>query len=463
MKVCKMGLESIWIDHAQGDVRLCAWTGYDLGNLIDHTIEELWHGEKAEVFRQSMLDGSYRFCKCQTCPYLANDTLDEVLVEYYVPKYPKYCSLSYEEQCNYVCVFCRKEPYKIREWETDHIRKIEQEIQKFIGQLDTISSNGVGELFCSHHILNLLGSIQEDRTLNVVLESNGSLFTPQNWERIKNLERYNLSVYITLYSFENTTYQFLTGTKLSVNRVIENLHFIQSLRDKNIINYFEIATVVAERNFREMPGYVERCLSEFHPDRIRLRSFIPYNVDHKAIEWFYDIRNPYHPYYNEFLHVMKNPIFSHPKVWKWQGNMVSDIGKHPYFLEHEKLELIGRMVGKDHFESKLKQWLNRHFIQSFSLYGFSYGCKCFLRMINGLREKLDKIYDSNGKTKETYCGTTILCPEQDEIKCDAIIITSVYFEEIQNRLKDLNYKGIVITLTELLNELEHCEWEDSCE
>lgn len=50
MKVCKMGLESIWINHACGDVRICGWTNYVLGNLLENTIEELWHGKKQKNF-----------------------------------------------------------------------------------------------------------------------------------------------------------------------------------------------------------------------------------------------------------------------------------------------------------------------------------------------------------------------------------------------------------------------------
>ena len=46
-----MGLESIWINHACGDVRMCGWTQYVIGNLLENSIEELWHGEKAEKFR----------------------------------------------------------------------------------------------------------------------------------------------------------------------------------------------------------------------------------------------------------------------------------------------------------------------------------------------------------------------------------------------------------------------------
>lgn len=457
MKVCKMGLESIWIDHAEGDVRLCAWTSYRLGKLTDHTIEELWTGEKAELFRQSMLDGSYSFCNCQNCPYLANNTLDEMLVEYEVLEYPRYCSLSYEEQCNYVCVFCRKEPYKVKEGDNEKILKIEKELQKFVGQLDTISSNGVGEVFCSPHILKVLSSINTDKKMNVAIESNGSLFNPENWEKISNLGKYNLSVYITVYSFEEATYQFLTGTNRSVQRVIENLHFIQGLRDRNIINHLEIATVICERNFREIPSFVERCLSEFNFDSIRLRYFIPYNVNDEAVEWFFDIRNPYHPYYKEFVTVMDDPILNNQKVWKWQGNSLSKLGEHPYRLERKKTELISKVFAVENLEIKMGKWLNRNFIKSFSLYGFSNVCKCFVIRIGELISKLDIIYDSNIETKNYFNEKEIVVPQKDHLKSDVIIITSVFYNEIKENLELLNYKGKIVYLDDVLNELECCD------
>lgn len=454
MKVCKMGLESIWIDHAEGDVRLCAWTGYRLGKLTDHTIEELWHGEKAELFRQSMLDGSYSFCNCQNCPYLANNTLEEMLVEYEVPEYPRYCSLSYEEQCNYVCVFCRKEPYKVKEGDNEKIIKIENELQKFIGNLDTISSNGVGEVFCSPHILKVLGSINTHKKINVNLESNGSLFTPENWEKISNLGKYNLSVYITLYSFEEATYQFLTGTNRSIQKVIENLHFIQSLRDKNVIDHLEIATVICERNFREIPSFVERCLSEFNFDSIRLRYFIPYNVNDKAIEWFFDIRNPYHPYYKEFVKVMDDPILNNSKVWKWQGNTISNIGVHPFFWERQKADLINKLFAMENLEDKIEKWAEQNSIKSFSLYGFSSVCKSFIVLIGDLRTKLDRIYDKNSGVKGFYRGIEIVLPEKGNLESDVIIVTSIFDTEIKENLKLLNYKGKIMNLNDMLNELE---------
>ena len=453
MKVCKMGLESIWIDYSYGRVRLCAWTGYYLGNLTEHTIEELWHGEKAEAFRQSMLDGSYRFCDCQACPYLANDNLDEMLVEYEVPEYPKYCSLSYEEQCNYICVFCRKEHYVPQIGEAEKIQKIEKEVRKFVDYLDTISTNGVGEVFCSMKTLNLLSEIRTDRKLNVELESNGSLFNRKNWEKISNLGEYNLNVFITLHSFQEDTYQFLSGTNMSVNTVIDNLHFIQELRDKNIINNFEIATVICERNFREMPEFVERCLTEFNPDSIRLRFFFPYGVSERYIEWFYDIRNPYHPYYKEFVKVMEDPIFNNPKVWKWQGNSLSRMGEHPCVMEHKKNIWMSRLLCIEDFEDKLRSYMMKHQYKKISLYGLSNVCKSILNILGNGQTVIDKVYDSNCQENAIYGNISVVRAEEDKLDAEMIVITSVCIDEIKNKLIQLGYDRQVIDFEELLNEL----------
>ena len=47
-----------------------------------------------------------------------------------------------------------------------------------------------------------------------------------NWEKIKNLGKHELTVAITVHSFEQDTYQYLSGTNLPVSQVIDNLKFI---------------------------------------------------------------------------------------------------------------------------------------------------------------------------------------------------------------------------------------------
>lgn len=83
---------------------MCGWTGYCIGNLTEQTIEKIWHGELARQFRESMLDGSYRYCDDSKCPYRANGELGKNMVDYAIPEYPEFCSLSYQKQCNYTCM-----------------------------------------------------------------------------------------------------------------------------------------------------------------------------------------------------------------------------------------------------------------------------------------------------------------------------------------------------------------------
>lgn len=453
MRVCKMGLQSIWIDYAVGRVRLCSWASYYLGNLTENTIEELWNGKKAEEFRKSMLDGSYKFCNNKKCPYLANNTLESILVEYIVPKYPKYCSLSYEQACNYVCQFCRKDRYIPEKGEAKKIEHIEKEVSKFINKLEILSSNGVGELFCSPSIMNTLSNLR-NRDLKIELESNGSLFNEINWKKIDNLGNHNLTVNITVHSFNEKTYQFLSGTTLPMDNIISNLYFIRRLREKNIINHFELATVVCERNFREMPEFIKYSLEKFDPDAIRLRFFEPYGVREQAIEWFFDIRNSHHPYYDEFVDVMKDPVFNHPKVWKWQGQSMSDLTIHPYFDEQKKVKVLYDLITMKKMAEKIEKYIRYHQINNFALYGNGYVGQAFANILYQRGIKFGDIFDSYIETKIDVKGHEVIQPSEKNIgNYELIIVTSVSYTEIKKKLLDLKYKGNIISLEKFISQI----------
>ena len=242
---------------------------------------------------------------------------------------------------------------------------------------------------------------------------------------------------------------------MSVNTVIENLHFVKKLREKNIINYFEIATVVCERNFREMQEYVERCLKEFNPDKIRLRFFFPYGVNDVSTEWFFDIRNPYHPYYNEFIKVMSNSIFDNPKVWKWQGDSLSKFKEHPYVLEHKKNIQIGRLLAINDLHDSLYKWMKKHSFRKISLYGLSNSCKCLLQMINPNDALIECIYDSNVTNEMFYCGYRINSINNFKDSSDVMIITSSYKDEITRKLKELKYQNPIIHIDDMLDEISY--------
>lgn len=177
------------------------------------------------------------------------------------------------------------------------------------------------------------------------MESNGSLFDEQHWKQIENLGKYNLQVAISVMSFDESIYRYLSGTSLPISKVESNLKFIRSLREKGIINFFEIATVVQEQNFRTMPDFVKKCIEEYNPDYIRLRPYESWGAQSEEEAWLTDIRNPEHPYYGEYKKVMADPILKHPLVHDWSGGL--DTVKRqlfPYKTDNYKMRIITEVL-----------------------------------------------------------------------------------------------------------------------
>lgn len=455
-KVCRHGLNDIWINENTGSVRMCGWSNYFIGNLVDNSIEEIWNGDLAQKFRESMLDGSYRFCNPSKCPYCANEKLEEIMTDYIVPDYPEYCSLSYQLQCNYKCKFCREDYYKPCDCERDNYNKIEKEVDKILPHLKTLSSNGAGEFFCSDSILKVLSNANLKDKIKIIIESNGSMFNRENWKKIERLGKHNLSVAITVHSFEQDTYQYLSGTDLPVSQVIDNLMFISKLRNAGIINEFEIATVVCERNFREMPDFVKKCLDTFSMDTIRLRFFEPYGVMDVNTEWFYDIRNSYHPYHSEFEKVMNHPILKNKKVWKWQGEKKSLQKESPYILEKRNMYGLSNLMLLDNGEQLIKKYMNRTNIKSIAIWGASYTGKALRKLLNekyGI--EVNTLFDSYIK-EERIDEYSIKRASADSVaNFDMIIIsTETFAVQIRETLERLNYQGKVVVLSELFEQLK---------
>ena len=332
-RVCQRGWEYAQIWGIDGEVGICCWAvpGFQktLGKLTESTIEELWHSDTAKEFRESLTDGSYRFCLKDKCPWIANNELEAHMREYdTVLDYPRELALAYERNCNYDCTCCidRNNEESHQSGAELKIEKIESELRKFIDKVTIIGANGRGELFVSPHIMKKLSEWKPTapaKNVHVVLETNGVLFDQKHWSQIENLGQYDLKVAVTVMGFEEATYQFLSGCKSPVSKIEESLRFIRSLREKGIVNDYEIGTVVQERNFREMPVFTRRCIEEFGADRVRLRPYFPWGEKYsEKAKWVFDIRNPEHPYYPEYKNMLKDPVFQHPKVMIWSGELL---------------------------------------------------------------------------------------------------------------------------------------------
>lgn len=473
MKICDRALNMIQVIDANGELRICGWMKNSLiGNLLDSSFEEIYAGEKAEKIRNKLAAGDYEYCDIDNCPYLANGTIEQHMVEIEeVPKYPEQLYLAYEGICNYHCTCCSShgnmEMGRVGNWEKNY-DMIEEKLKDVLPHIKLISAHGRGELFASRRILNLLANWQPlapKEEIKVILETNGSLFNEKNWKKIENLGQYHLRVVITVMSFEEEAYQYLSGTKLPISNLISNLKYVKELREQGIINDFELATVLQERNFREMPEFVKRCFEEFGADTVRVRPIFLCGAQDRNIEWFADVRNPYHPYHQEYLKVMQHPIFKHPKVLMWSGEYLSTVGEHPGIANEKMLrnmnqamhssvralDNLDKIIRLDNVAESLKKLVKCAGGNKLSVYGMGRAGKLLVKLCDD-KNLFGELYDS--KNYGNCCeGINVIHPDESRLKEkeNVILVTVVSaFETIRQELEEKGFPGKICCLSELL-------------
>ncbi|MBQ7217641.1 MAG: hypothetical protein IJS39_16870 [Synergistaceae bacterium] len=347
MKICERAFSPLQTVGYEGAVRLCCFMRDNIiGKLSKDSFYDIYHGKKARAIYHKLTGGGgwdNAYCSIDACPYLAMGTIDQHLIETDdLPEYPTAIELSHEEVCNYTCTFCtsrvtwRKEPPEIRQAGYENIT---EKLRPVLPHVKKISAHGRGELFTAKGILKTLSEWQPlapASECSAALETNGSLFDEAHWKQIENLGQYDLRVAITVTSFDDYTYKLLSGTTLPVQQVIDNLHFVKSLREKGIINHLEIATVVQERNFWQMPEFARRCVEEFGADTVRLRPYIVHGSGDPVRDWFTDMRSATHPYREEYRKIMQDPIFQNPKVLDWGGGRDSQTRDIIWYLARKK-------------------------------------------------------------------------------------------------------------------------------
>lgn len=464
-KICERGLNWFQIYDYKGNVRQCSWTedGY-IGNLQDSTVEEVYHSEEAEQLRKRLISGDYSKCKVDACPYLAMRELDKHMIEYEeTPQYPTELYLGFERVCNYACTCCTIHDCMMKEKSEDlerYYAKIEERLEPLLPHLKKISANGCGELFCSKHTLNILANwnpIAPADEIEVLLESNGSLFDEQHWKQIENLGKYRLNVAISVMSFDEGIYQYLSGTTLPISKVMNNLKFIRSLREQGIINYFEIATVVQEQNFRLVPAFVRQCLQEYKPDYIRLRPYESWGAQSQEEVWITDIRNPEHPYHNEYKKVMQDPILKHPLVHDWSGGL-DTVNRlmFPYKLDYYKLQIVTEM--HEAFDKIVKKLENYSDENKVVIYGIGIIGEILVSKLLECGYMVSYIIDQYSAKKE-YKGVPIGMVDniREHYKDELIILTPIAKEEsIYDLLSKHGYTN-VISIKDLINNPELAE------
>ena len=317
----------------RGEVIPCcqSWITKTFGNMSDKPVAEVWNSPDAQRFRASILDGSFRYCRNDVCPYLQStsgpvqrvedvtdprmrEIIDEGMTE--LPFGPTDIICCFDQSCNLSCPSCRQQiimETKSSEAIYDIQARLENEA---LHDARLLHITGSGDPFGSPFFRRWLQNMKRESMPNIQrihLHTNAQLWTRRIWASIpENIRALVRSTTISIDAATPETY--------AVNRrggdfstLMERLAFISELRRDGPLEDLEIHMTVQANNFREMPAFVELG-RRFGCDHVSFHQLLDWGSFSREEFASRAIQRPSHPEHQEFLELLADPIFEDPLV-----------------------------------------------------------------------------------------------------------------------------------------------------
>ena len=316
--------------HANGNIYTCcpSWVTKPIGNVLEQTWEEIWNGQVAREYRQSMLDSSFCNCIQSNCPHLLSPdlppgspvfdktTLDLVWRKFKVQDTsgPIVVNFCYDSSCNLACPTCRNN-LVLHKKGSDDYRKVEKihriVVEEIIADAHRLYITGTGDPFASPFFRSFLAEFDRKKYPSIQeihLHSNANLWTEHTWKGIEKAHPLIKSAEISIDASTPETY--------SVNRkngnwdlLLKNLEFINTIKS---IEEIVLSFVVQDNNFREIPEFINLAKKLTNIPYVGVHFYKILRWGHLSEEEFEHraVWKPSHMNYNEFAHIWKKFLVS---------------------------------------------------------------------------------------------------------------------------------------------------------
>jgi hypothetical protein len=295
-------------------------------------VEEVWNGPAARAIRRSILDGSFKYCKAEVCPYLqridgpvqrVKDVTDERMLEIIrkeltiVPFGPSDIICCFDQSCNLSCPSCRTRLIM----ETAHgeaILDIQKRLEdEALSEARLLYITGSGDPFGSPFFRRWLQTMKRSampKLERIHLHTNALLWTERIWESIPRETRALIrGTTISIDAARPETY--------AVNRrggefakLLERLAFISELRATGPLEYLEIHMTVQANNYKEMPEFVE--LGRGHNcDRVSFHQMLDWGTFSATEFTARAVQMPSHPDHATFVEMLNHSTLADPIVY----------------------------------------------------------------------------------------------------------------------------------------------------
>lgn len=320
------------LDVLENSSHLCcaSWLKESAGNLKQGDWLSVWNSPTARRIRESIHDGSFRYCNKSACPHIASGALpttgkargesikwerivDEKMTA--LDEGPESVNLAYDRTCNLACPSCRVEKYAADSATRDsYARMQEDSVLPLLKHARTVFITGSGDPFASKNFRALMKRLtpEEYPDLRFRLMTNAMLFTPRQWDEFPTLHGRTSLMKISVDAATGPTHEKLRlGAKWPV--MLENMKFAGELAAEGLIDLVELVFVVQQENYREMGDAVDLAKQVGAGQVYFLRitnwgTFSPAQFAAKAVHM------PSHPEHGAFIETMQDERLADPLV-----------------------------------------------------------------------------------------------------------------------------------------------------
>ena len=322
-KFCSKPFQTLSV-RDDGSCWMCctSWLPYSIGNLNEQSFEEIWHGKIATTIRESILDGSFRYCNHTVCGDISDDRLEDLVGEPKATEFPTHIMFENDASCNLTCPSCRTE--KIYDYEGPayerklelHNKIVDAVFAQPHNEHINLDMTGSGDPFGSKIFREFLVNFDPTPWPNLILDlqTNGVMLTPAYWRRIEKWHDKIRAIRISFDAACEETYNVVRRGG-DWNTLLNNCDYINQEIEKNLNIHVLTQFVVQDLNYKEMKDYALLVLQRFpnfcYVEFQLVIDWGTWDIDtyNKRTIWKKD-----HSEHKQFLEVLADPIFKHPKV-----------------------------------------------------------------------------------------------------------------------------------------------------
>jgi wyosine [tRNA(Phe)-imidazoG37] synthetase (radical SAM superfamily) len=322
---CPMPFKMIEIERG-GSSNLCCWLPRSPGRLDEKGLMALWNSPGAQEIRASILDGTFRYCDLDHCPYFVSGSLPlqknitdgpyaEIIRTGRTRLDTARVFLANDPRCNLACISCRTDYVQISDEELGDVKRQMELVKRDLSRITAIGLAGSGDPFVSPETRELLFNHDSARfpRLRYYLLTNGLLFNRAMWGKMSKAQKAVASVQVSVDAATAETYEKVRMGG-SFPTLMENLRFLGELRRSGAIGEFIVSFVVNAVNFREMKAFaLLGC--ELGCDQVAFSSMSNWCTFSEEEYRGLAVHLPEHEEHAALKEILDDPLFSDPRIF----------------------------------------------------------------------------------------------------------------------------------------------------